>query len=149
MTGTTPKAACSTAWSNMSASLRSPSRRPGVAAAPSASASSNSAFNLASVERSRCSAAASSGLRAEPVADFQDRFDPGRLLEDAPELMHGLLDAVLEPGVARPPDLLEQLRAGDHLTGAPGQQLQHQEWPAFYLDGTIAEPGLSPRQVDA
>jgi hypothetical protein len=63
--------------------------------------------------------------------------------------VHGLLDAVLKPGVTRPPDTLEQLSAADHLTGPPGQQLQHQEWPAFQLHGAIAEPGLSPRQVDA
>src|SRR6202521_6083585 len=127
----------------MSASFRSPSRGAVIAAAPSASASSSSAFSLARVERSRCSAAASSGLRDEPVADSTNRFDPARLLQGATELMHSLLDTVLEPGVARPPNPLEQLRATDHLTRPPGHQLQHGERPSFELQGTLTDRRLT------
>src|ERR1700693_5224476 len=133
----------------MSASLRSPSRRAGVAAAPSASASSSSAFNLASLERSWCSAAASSGLRDEPVADSTNRFDPARLIERATELVHRLLDTVLESLVARPPHPLQQLRATDHLPRPPGQQLQHLQWPAFQLQRPLAKRRLPTRQVNA
>src|SRR5438445_8667103 len=123
--------------------------RSGGGATPSAIASSSSAFSRASVDRKRCSAAASSGLGDEPIPDATNGFDPTGFLERAAQLVCGLLDAVLETLVAVAPHMLEQLSAGDHLALTRREHLEHQQWPAFELQGLRFQKRLAPRCIDS
>src|SRR5713226_9728608 len=118
-------------------------------AVPTISASSSSAFSRASVDRSRCSAAGSSGLGDEPIADATHGFDPARFLEGAAQLICGLLDAVLETLEGAAPDAFEQLSARDRLTLSRRQQLQHQQRPSLDLQFCRGEKGLAFRRIDS
>src|SRR5438105_3072166 len=135
-----PTASC--ASSRSSASRRSESKRATGGTDPSLSATSSSARRRASVDRSRCKAAASSvsrlGLDDEPIADSPDGLDPAGLAKLAADLVHRLLKAVLEALIRAPPDHLEQLGARDHVSGAVGQELEHQEGAALQLQSPLA-----------
>src|SRR5712691_12323913 len=98
-------------------------------AVASISASSSSAFSRASVDRSRCSAAGSSGLGDEPISDATYGFDPAGFLEGAAQLVCSLLDAVLETLESAAPYAFEKLGERDHLALARRQHLQHQPRP--------------------
>src|SRR5207302_643469 len=108
-----------------------------------------SALSRASVDRRRCSAAASSGLGDEPIPDATNSLDPTGFLERAPQLVNGLLDAVLEAFIAVAPHVLEELSASDHLALTRREHLQHQHWPAFDLQQFRFEKHLAPRRIDA
>src|SRR5581483_2410615 len=140
--------AASAAATNPSASSTSDTNRSTGGGEPSSSASSSSAFIRASVDRSRCSAAARSALRDELVSDATYRLDPGRLAERAPHLVHCLLHAVLKPRVGRAPHPLEQLRPRDHLARALREKVQRGKRPALEPHLAPRERDLHPRRID-
>src|SRR6267378_5593435 len=111
-------------------------------------ASSSSAFTRARVERSRCSAAGSSGLRDESVPDPTYGFDPTRFFQAAAKLVGSLLEAVLEPLEGAPPHMLEKLSPCNHLALVRSQKLQHQQRPSLQLYRSRSEKRLSLRGVD-
>src|SRR6202165_110365 len=115
---------------------------------PSTSESSSSALIRASVERSRCSAAATSRLGDEPVADSTYRLDPAWLFQSPADFVHRLLDAVLKPGIAAAPHAFENLGASYHFSRAAGEHLQHQQGPALELQRPLTEPGLPSGGID-
>src|SRR6266576_3904467 len=147
-TWTMAKAAVSTAPRRSSASPRSPSSLSTGGASPSASASSSSARARASVDRRRCSAPASSVLDDEPVSDPTDRLDPPRLAQLPADLVHRLLHAVLKARIRAAPHPLQQLGPRHHLAGPVGQQLEHQQRPAFELQVPVTQTRLAPSRVD-
>src|SRR5207245_3642960 len=123
--------------------------RSGGGATPSTTASSSSAFSRASVDRSRCSAAASSGLGDEPIPDATYGFDPTRFLQGATQLIRRLFDAVLESLEIVAPHMLEELGTRHHITVARRKQLQHQQRPALKLESLRFEKGLTLRRIDS
>src|SRR5207247_2394545 len=145
---TMAKAAVSTASRRSRASPRSPNSLSTGGAAPSASASSSSARARASVDRSRCRAPASSVLDDEPVSNPTDRLDPPRFAQLAADLVHRLLNAVLKARIRAAPHALQQLRPRHHLAGPIGQQLEHQQGPAFELQLPVTQTRLTANRVD-
>src|SRR5258708_21810856 len=144
----TLSATASTALSNSSASLKSPRSRGIGGVSPPVSASSSSALRRASVERSRCRAAASSGSGDEPVSRATNCLDPARLSHLAPDLVDRLLDAVLEAPIRAAPHAFQQLRTGDHLARPTGKQLEHQQGTPLQLQKAIPQPRLAPRGIN-
>src|SRR5207244_6124406 len=132
--------------SRAKASSTSSSRRSTGGVVPSASASSSSAFSLASVDRSRCRGCDRSAL-GEPVSDSTYGLDPAWFAKSSANLVHRLLNAVLEPRVRAAPGPFQQLRPRDHLAGPFRQDVERRQRPALELEGSAVECGLHLRHV--
>src|SRR5258706_11533805 len=126
----------------------SDSRTLSSSSSPATSPSSSSAFTRANVERRRWRAAASSGLGDEPVANPTHRLDPARLLQRAPDLIRGLLQAVLEAGVRAAPNLLEHLLPGNHVAFSTREQLKHRHRTSLELQRPLAQGRLAFGRID-
>src|SRR6266849_9316282 len=141
--------ASSTAARSDRASRTSSNRRSIGGATPSTIASSSSAFSRASVDRKRCSAAASSGLGDEPVPDATYGFDPTGFLQRAAKLVRSLLDAVLEALEIVAPHVLEQVSSRHHIAIVRREQLEHQHRPPLELQRLRFEKGKTLRGVNS
>src|SRR5258708_29906718 len=141
--------ASSTAARSDRASRTSSNRRSIGGATPSAIASSSSAFSRASVDRRRCSAAASSRLGDEPVPHATYGFNPTGFLQRAAKLIRSLLDAVFETLEIVAPHVLEQVSPRHHIALVCREQLKHQHRPPLELQRLRFEKGKTLRGINS